>query len=286
MRPGAAPPPRRRRRPLGPTPRYTHIPRWGLVDPALSSPVGREPTVRSGPSPWVLRATFIVTLAVLAGAALVHLVRYILLIVNRNTLLQPLIAAAATWLGVLASVGAIGAIVATAMVLTQWLIARRAAAFEHRGQPDPRSPWSLRAGCLIPLVNLVWAPVFVMELADAEDRLGRLRRAIAVWWVVWVASTVVSVFATATSFTQDAQGIADNTVSFIVAYLFAMAAMITAAQVILAFERKPVEKPAHRWLIVPIEDSSGESASEAGEDDQSAAESAAPVESERQDPAA
>jgi len=32
VRPGAAPPPRRRRRPLGPTPRYPVIPRWGLID--------------------------------------------------------------------------------------------------------------------------------------------------------------------------------------------------------------------------------------------------------------
>ena len=32
VRPGAAPPPRRGRRPLGPTPRYAVIPRWGLVD--------------------------------------------------------------------------------------------------------------------------------------------------------------------------------------------------------------------------------------------------------------
>src|SRR5271154_6961409 len=32
VRPGPPPPPRRRRRPLGPTPRYLAIPRWGLVD--------------------------------------------------------------------------------------------------------------------------------------------------------------------------------------------------------------------------------------------------------------
>src|ERR1700734_4003248 len=32
VRPGPPPPPPRRRRPLGPTPRYLAIPRWGLVD--------------------------------------------------------------------------------------------------------------------------------------------------------------------------------------------------------------------------------------------------------------
>ncbi len=73
--------------------------------------------------------------------------------------------------------------------------------------------WALRAGCLIPFVNLVWAPVYVLELAGAEERLKRLRRPIVVWWLVWVASTVVSIFSIATSFTTDAQGIADNTVT-------------------------------------------------------------------------
>ena len=282
VRPGAAPLPRRRRQPLGPTPRYAVMPRWGLVDPALVDVDAKKPAVAPGPSPWVLRATLITMMVVLAVAAALHLLRYMLLIINRSTLLPPLLAAVVTWLGVLASVGAVIGIIGTAVVLTRWLIARRAAAFERRGGPDPRSAWALRAGCLIPFVNLAWAPVLVMELADAEDQLPRLQRPIVVWWVIWLASTVVSVFASATSFTQDAQGIANNTVSFIVAYLLALAAVVAAAQVILAFERKPVERPAHRWLMVPVE--SADKSSEPT--DECAAESAATVESERQEPAA
>ena len=65
--------------------------------------------------------------------------------------------------------------------------------------------WALRAGCLVPLVNLAWAPVFVIELAAVEERLNWLRRPIVVWWLVWVASTAVSVFSIATSFTTDAR---------------------------------------------------------------------------------
>src|SRR5215211_8237636 len=131
VRPGTAPPPRRRHRPLGPTPRYTVIPRWGFIDPATMTAGARQPTVARGPSPWVLRATLITTIAVLGAAALMHLVRYVLLIINRTVLLHPLIAGSATWLGVLASVGAVVAVFACAMVLTEWLVARRAAAFEH-----------------------------------------------------------------------------------------------------------------------------------------------------------
>jgi len=208
---------------------------------------------RQGPSPWSVRATLITTVVVLGVAALLHLVRYLLLIVNRSVLLNGIVAAGATWLGVLASVAALFSIVGCAYVLTGWLIARRAAAFEQRHQPEPRPVWALRVGCLVPIVNLAWAPVFVMELALAEDRLVRLRRPIATWWGLFVASTAVSVFATATSFTSAAQGIADNTVSFIVAYLFAMATVVAAAQLVFAFERAPVERPAHRWVVVARE---------------------------------
>jgi len=89
--------------------------------------------------------------------------------------------------------------------------------------------------------------------------------------VVWVLSTAVSVFSIATSFTTDAQGIADNTVTTIVAYLIAMAAMVLVGRVLLGFELRPVERPAKRWVIVA---------------DESKGESGVPVESQGQNPAA
>ena len=92
--------------------------------------------------------------------------------------------------------------------------------------------------------------LFTLELAHVEDAVARLRKPITVWWLVWVLSTAVSVFAIATSFTSDAQGIADNTVTTIVAYLLAMSTMTLVARVLLGFERRPVAKPAKRWVIV------------------------------------
>ena len=71
------------------------------------------------------------------------------------------------------------AVVASAVVLTNWLIARRAAAYAHHRRDDPRTVWALRAGCLVPLVNLAWAPVFVIELARHRRGLKWLRRPIA-----------------------------------------------------------------------------------------------------------
>src|SRR4029079_6295707 len=242
-RPGAAPPPRRRRRPLGPTPRYPVIPRWGLIDYFEAHEL-QVAGGRSGPSLAAVRTTLIATMVVLGVAALVHVVRYALLIVNRSVLLNKVVAFTATWLGVLVSVIVLFMVVASAVGLTNWVIARRAAAFAHHLREDPRSVWALRAGCLVPLVNLAWAPVFVIELADVEERLKWLRRPIVVWWIVWIFSTAVSVFSIATSFTQDSQGIADNTVTTIVAYLLALAALLLALKVFLGFERRPVERQA------------------------------------------
>jgi glucan phosphoethanolaminetransferase (alkaline phosphatase superfamily) len=236
---------------------------------------------RGGPSLAMVRATLLSTMVVLGVAALVHVVRYALLIVNRSVLLNKVVAFAATWVGVLASVLAMFMVVASAVVLTNWLIARRAAAFAYHRRDDPRAVRALRAGCLVPLVNLFWAPVFVIELAGVEDRLKWLRRPIAVWWIVWFFSTAVSGFSIATSFTQDAQGIADNTVTTIVAYLLGLAALLLAMKVFLGFERQPVERPATRWVIV--RDAGAPSVDTRSEPEP---ETAAPVESEGQNPAA
>jgi Domain of unknown function (DUF4328) len=279
VRPGAAPPPRRGRRPLGPTPRYAFIPRWGLVDHFDQTDQQKVQT-RPGPSARMVRATLIATMAVFGVAAFLHLVRYGLLIINRGTLLNPWVAGGATWLGVGASVLAIFTIVASAVVLTNWLIGRRAAAYAYRGQPDPRPLWALRAGCLVPIVNLAWAPVFVIELAGVEERFTWLRRPIVVWWLVWVASTVVSVFSIATSFATEAQAIADNTVMTTVAYLLALAALLLVMKVFDGFERQPVEKPSKRWVIVP------DARVNAEKQPDTESENAASVESEGQNPAA
>lgn len=241
------------------------MPRWGLADHV--GPVAPAPpaTANLRPSVARVRTTLFATLVVLSIAALVHVVRYLLLIINRNTLLNPWVAGAALWLGVLASLAAIAAVITCAIALTRWLIDRRAAAFAHCGWPEPRSARGLWAGCLVPLVNLAWAPVYVIELATAEETLPRLRKPILVWWLVWVASTAVSIFALFTSRVQDAQGIANNTVTMIFAYLLAAAGVAAAGRVFEGFERKPVERPAHRWVMVPDEGGSAPESSPAVE---------------------
>ncbi len=286
VRPGAPPPTRRVKRPLGPTPRYAFIPRWGLFDhfDATAGQPQTQPHV--GPSTRMVRATLYVTMLVLGAAAFLHLVRYVFLIINRTVLLNPWVAGIVTWLGVAASVLAIFTVVASAIVLTNWLIGRRAAAFGFRGHQDPRGVWELRGGCLIPLVNLLWAPVFVIELARVEDRLNYLRKNIVAWWLMWVVSTVISIFSIATSFATDAQGIANNTVTTTIAYLAALAALLLMNKVFEGFERQPVERPSKRWVVIADKTTEADKAQSTEEDAAVEPETAVPVESEGQNPAA
>ena len=286
VRPGPPPPPRRRRRPLGPTPRYPAIPRWGLQDRIdQESGSGRDP--RRAPPADRVRTSFFVSAVALGAAALVHLLRYLLLVINRNTLLNWLVADAAALLSVLASLAAIAATMTTAYLLTRWLVARRAAAFDHAGRSDSRTrralwvgtllppsaaivlaitfavvavttehaaSWALMAASLtfscLPLLGSVWALVYVIELAKTEDHYSQLRPVIWGWWLMWLISSVTSVFASITSGAADSQGIANNTVAMIVAYLVALASVLATAKLFEGFERKPVERPAHRWVVV------------------------------------
>ena len=227
----------------------------------------------TGPSAATVRTTLFVSLLVMAGAALVYVARYVLLVLNRNTLLNSVLAGAADWLGVAASVAAIIALTTCVVVLIRWLIARRAAAFAHYALPEQRSVRALWAGSLIPFINLFWAPVYVIELATLENHYPRLQRPIVLWWIAWVFSYVVSIFALVTSFATDAQGIANNTVTMVFGYLFAAAALAAVARVFEGFERKPVRRPAHRWVVV-------------SPDQPAASASAAPVELDGQEPAA
>ncbi|MFA5711868.1 DUF4328 domain-containing protein [Mycolicibacterium sp.] len=262
VRPGAPPPPPARKRPLGLTPRYDFIPRWSLpdpvtfgVEPSAPPPTGPTPT---GPTPTQVRRVLTATTAVLAAAALIYLIRYVLLLVNRTVLINSLIAAGATLLGILASVAALAAVITCWVVLTRWLIARRTQLFAHLGRTD-RPSRALWAGCMVPLVNLFWAPVFVIETATLEGLYRRLRKPILVWWLLWVLSAVVSVIAFLTLFTfgwisvalnTSGQGVADNTVAMICAYLAALAAVLALDRVYRGFEAKPVERAAHRWVVV------------------------------------
>ncbi|MGU3654212.1 DUF4328 domain-containing protein [Mycolicibacterium sp. A43C] len=201
-----------------------------------------------------MRLVVVTTLILLGAAAVLHMLRYALMLYNRGALLNPFVAGFATWVPVAASAFAFFGVLASGLILTNWLIARRAAAFAHQGAEDPRTPGRLWIGCMVPPINLVLAPVYVVELARLERRRG-LR--IVSWWITWFVSYVVSIASIVTTiltvFYTDAQRIADNTVITTIAYLVALAALLLVWQVYQGFERTPVDRPAHRWVMVAAE---------------------------------
>ena len=251
VRPGPPPPPRVNRRPLGPTPRYRSVPRWGLVDSVAPSATAAEHPLRRHASAAAVRATLLAAAGVFVLAALAHILRYLLLLINRTVLLPPLVANGTLLMGVLVSLAAMVSVIVTAAVMTSWLIGRRAEVFGYLGHEDPRSEWELWAGCMTPVVNLVWAPIFLIELARAEQSHARLRGPITMWWTGWIFSTAISAWAIWTSSATDAQGIADNTVTVIIAYLAGLAGLLLLWRVFDGFDRKSVQRALHRWVVVP-----------------------------------
>jgi hypothetical protein len=233
------------------------MPRWGLYDHVEQAPAEAGKPAHTAPPTATIRATLFLSVLVLCMSALVYVVRYVLLVINRNSLLNSLVAVAADWLGMLASVVAIAAVITSGVMLIRWLIARRAAVFSHHGLREPRSVRALWAGCVVPLANLLWAPVYVIELATLEHHYAQIRRPLVEWWIAWVFSYLVSTFAIITSFAQDPQGIANNTVMMVFAYLLAATTVAAAARVFEGFERKPVARPAHRWVVVAPDDQGG-----------------------------
>lgn len=288
VRPGPPPPPRVRRRVLGPTPRYRSVPRWGLVDQRAPVAAAAPQAPRRSPSIVAVRATLLAASAIFVLAALAHILRYLLLLINRTRLLPPLVANGTLLMGVLVSLAAMVAVIVTAAVMTSWLIGRRAEVFLFHGRDDPRPEWELWAGCLIPVVNLVWAPVFLIELARAEHSQGRLRGPISLWWIAWIFATAISTWAIWTSSATEPQAIADNTVTVIVAYLAGLAVLLLLWRVYDGFVRKPVERPLHRWVMVPEDHHAADHNADAPDDptDGDDGESESAVESRDREPAA
>jgi hypothetical protein len=286
LRPGAPPRRRVRRGPLGPTPRYPFVPRWGLqqhFDVAAEEP-GRE---HDGPQPATVRTMLVVTMVALGVAAFAHVLRYGLMLINRSVLLHPLIADAAVAFGVVASLVALVILGITVVILVKWLIARRAAAYAEHGQTDPHPAGEVWVLSLLPGINVLFTPVYVIELATVEGRLTRLRRPIVVWWIVWALSAVVALWSfintvVVTFFATSAQHLADNNVTVAVGYLLALSAVLLVSRVYLGFEGTTAAHSSRRWVVVGAVPDSPEQPV-AAEDDP---ESAVPVETEGQNPAA
>ncbi|GAA1083536.1 DUF4328 domain-containing protein [Tsukamurella spumae] len=245
-----------RRAPSGPrpTPRYPAVPRWGLRQDFTPAPAAPVSTAQAAAdvTPFVLRLTTVIVFVAAAAEALA----YLLLVINRAGPVPGALAIAATvavfatgWLAVLA-------VLALVAVLALWLQAARARAFDELGTREPRPVWQLWVYCLVPVVNLVAAPVLVLELVDAQRRAGGARtdrRAMFIrrWWGAWIALTIVTVACTA--YTLAAGGLqhgADAMVYTTLTYLLSGAFLLVTARLVRMIDGGPTarEQEETRWL--------------------------------------
>ncbi|MFI9405670.1 DUF4328 domain-containing protein [Nocardia sp. NPDC052316] len=231
------------------TPRYTHIPRWGLVDPpprpAAEAP---RPLTRLTAKASTLLIT---TTALFAVASVAELLRYLLLLRNRTRLIHPALLLCSDVLVVGAAVLALLFALLSAVAVVGWLVDARRAAFQETGRADPRSVRVLVLGCVVPVVNLLWPGVFLTELV-ARRSDPRALRAIRIWWAAWVFGGVVAAAAllwrTADSLQAEADGVLFTAFTDLVA---AAVAVLTLAMMRVVEERDVLgrSRNARRWLV-------------------------------------
>lgn len=205
----AKPPPResappRARRELGPTPRYSSLPRWGLPrEPWAPTTVPTPPTAaeRMKAHAHSARPLLLAATTVLVLAALAELWRYLVLLRSRTELLPARTVAISDSTVLAAGVLAPVVVVIAVVTCTLWLIRARAAAAARIERRDPRSPRSLVVAVVVPVWNLVMPGVLLTELERAIDT--ELERAISTtasppsrllraWWVSWVVSVLLA----------------------------------------------------------------------------------------------
>ncbi|MFD6155569.1 DUF4328 domain-containing protein [Nocardia sp. NPDC060256] len=231
------------------TPRYTQIPRWGLLDPP-PRPAAAPPRPLTRLTRWA-SVLPIATAALFALAAVAELLRYLLLLRNRTRLIHPAVLVCSDVFVVAAALLALLLALLTAVAVIGWLIDTRRLAFQETGRADPRSVRALVLGCVIPVVNLLWPGVFLTEIV-AQRADPRALRAIRIWWAAWVFGGLVAVAAllwrTADSLQVKADGVLFTAFTDLVA---AAVALLTLAMMRAVEERDVLgrSRTARRWLI-------------------------------------
>ena len=277
-----APPPRRGRRPLGPTPRYAGHSALGTRQTASTTSTSSRRRHARARRLGMVRATLIATMAVFGVAALLHLVRYALLIINRSVLLNPWVAGAATWLGVgcqrhrdvhggrqRSRVDELADRPPRRRIRLSGATGSATGVGAARGVPGAR--WS------------IWCGRRCSSSSSRASRSGSTCCAGPSWsggWCGWPAPWCRCSRSRRAS-PRDAQGIANNTVTTTVAYLLALAALL------LVDEGVPrVRAAARREAVKALGDRCRRARQAPRQQPEPEPENAAAVESEGQNPAA
>ncbi|AZG46897.1 DUF4328 domain-containing protein [Gordonia insulae] len=239
-----------------PIPRYVYIPQWGLRD--VPDEVSADPRSRAE----VLLAALVSglrSLAVVLGlAALVHLARYVLIVVNKSMPVPAWTDWTSSVLVMFVGLLALGAYVYVFVVFTRWIIDLRAETYRSRDRRDPRPRWQIAVLAAVPLLNVAGAALLLHEVARLRDDLDpdRTRRRFTRIWVAWTIVNVLALVAIATrvvamfsgSIQTAANGLAAVIISSICSAVFAWWLADRLAAVFGAAHAEPV--PSRRWVTV------------------------------------
>ncbi|RVW02124.1 DUF4328 domain-containing protein [Rhodococcus xishaensis] len=236
-------------RELGPTPRYSQVPRWGLLDPPPERPDDRFTRTESAAD---LAPTLLACTAIVFGlAAASEAFRYALLMFNRVQLVDPLTLALSDSMVWATQVSAPLVALAAAIASVCRLALTRRRVLAARGLADPRSPRSLAVGVLVPVVNLVMPGVFLSEIARGDRRT---LTAIRIWWVAWVANGVLVAIGLLWRNRDTLQAQADGVVLAAVTATVAAATALLTLHIVRRFDDRDLFGRPHRsarWVNVP-----------------------------------
>ncbi|GAA1482301.1 hypothetical protein GCM10009624_27410 [Gordonia sinesedis] len=259
-RPAETIPPRRPQRPRGPRPipRYVYLPTWGLRD--RIAPTSDDADARDARELLVL--AFHVAAAALGVSAVVHLLRYLLLLVNRSTPLPQWLISISSALVIAAGVVALGAFIFGSVAFVAWVRDVRAVAYRAADRREPRRTWFVVVLAAIPLVNVVGAGLLLHEAAavrsDAwssrgatgvpRDRLTRL-------WVAWALVNALAVVTVVTLWVANRSGSIQTGANALL--LVALTAAVSSVFALWAARRLPrvfgdedAPVPTRRWVAV------------------------------------